>query len=233
LISGSVRTKLHDNLLRMTGGITVPKPRRILLFDLFGVIAKDQRSGAMAQMAEHCGAPEKAFIDAYWGCRPAYDAARHTAAQYWATVLHRLSRPAHADTIEQLRVADIDSWSEMDDEMVDYVRSLRHRAEIGVLSNIPADHAAALIAAQPWLQALDLLALSGRIGSAKPSPAAFHNCVTALAATSADLLFIDDRDENTRAARDLGMHTHLFTGMRQLQAAIDDWLPEPASAPGP
>ncbi len=109
--------------------------------------------------------------------------------------------------------------------MVAYVRSLREVAEVALLSNIPADHADAFLAAQPWLYDLDHLAFSGRIKAAKPDPAAFQHCVAALRAAPADFLFVDDREENVRAARAVGMDGHLFTGRAELAAVIGAWLP--------
>ncbi len=198
--------------------------RRIVLFDLFGVIALDQRPGALARMAARCDAPADAFAKAYWDLRPLYDAGRRSAPEYWAAVLRLLSRPVDPGTIEELRLADIDSWSRVDRRMVDLTRSLRGRAEVAVLSNIPADHADAFLAAQPWLRNLDHLALSGRIGAAKPDPAAFHHCVTALHAAPADFLFVDDRAENVRAAQATGMTGHVFNGLGDLVGVIDTWL---------
>ncbi|WP_053849205.1 HAD family phosphatase [Streptomyces sp. NRRL B-24085] len=199
--------------------------RRILLFDLFGVIARHQRPGALEKMAARCGTSADAFTTAYWTHRPPYDAGRHTAYAYWTDVLHALSRPADADTIEELRLTDIESWSRVDDRMVTYVRGLRERARVALLSNIPADHADAFLAAQPWLHDLDHLALSARIGAAKPDPAAFQNCVVTLRAAPADFLFVDDREENVRAAQAAGMDGHVFRSREDLTAAIDAWLP--------
>ncbi|MBE8477225.1 HAD family hydrolase [Streptomyces justiciae] len=198
---------------------------RIVLFDLFGVIARHQRPGALEKMAARCHASPDAFTTAYWTHRPPYDAGLHTASAYWTDVLHALSRPAEADTIEELRLTDIDSWSRVDDRMVTYVRNLRDRARVALLSNIPADHADAFLAAQPWLRDLDHVAFSGKIGAAKPGPAAFRHCVIALRAAPADFLFVDDREENVRAAQAVGMNGHLFNGQDDLAAVIDGWLP--------
>lgn len=199
--------------------------RRIVLFDLFGVIALHQRPGALAEMAARCNAPADAFGEAYWACRPPYDAAQQSAPEYWAAVLRRLSLPADANTIENLRLADIDSWSRVDDRMVTFVQYLRDLAEVALLSNIPSDHVDAFLAAQPWLRNLDYVAFSGKINAAKPDPAAFHHCVAAMQAAPTDFLFVDDREENVRAARDVGMHGHLFTRLDELAAIIDAWLP--------
>ncbi|MFK8907150.1 HAD family hydrolase [Streptomyces sp. YS-3] len=198
--------------------------RRILLFDLFGVIARHQRPGAQEKMAALCRAPVDAYTTAYWAHRPPYDTGRHSATVYWTRVLRALSRPACADTIEELRLTDIDSWSRVDDRMVAYVQSLRGRAEVALLSNIPADHADAFLAAQPWLHHLDHVAFSGKIHAAKPDPAAFHHCTAALNAAPAHFLFVDDREDNVRAAQAHGMNGHTFTGQDELTTVIDAWL---------
>ncbi|MFI6402493.1 HAD family hydrolase [Streptomyces sp. NPDC050548] len=218
----------------------MPTDRSIVLFDLFGVIAHHQRPGALRRMAARCHTPTDAFTTAYWSCRPPYDAGHQSAPEYWTAVLRRLSRPVDADTIEELRRTDIDSWSRVDDSMVAYVQSLRAVAEVALLSNIPSDHADAFLAAQPWLHRLDHVAFSGKIGAAKPDPAAFEHCVVALRATPGDFLFVDDREENVRAARAVGMDGHVFTDREELAAVIDAWLPagavltpgRPRPAPG-
>ncbi|WP_405016605.1 HAD family phosphatase [Kitasatospora sp. NBC_00070] len=199
--------------------------RPIVLFDLFGVIARHQRPGALGEMAALGGAPTEPFAAAYWACRRPYDAGRFSAAQYWTAVLHQLSLPARPDLIEKIRLADIDSWSRVDDQMVAYVRSLREVAEVALLSNIPADHADAFLAAQPWLHHLDHVAFSGKIHAAKPDPAAFRHCIAALHAAPADFLFVDDREENVRAAQAVGMNGHAFTGHDELAATLHAWLP--------
>ena len=206
----------------------MPTGRHIVLFDLFGVIARPQRPGALADMAARCAAPADAFAAAYWALRPPYDAARDSAPEYWTAVLERVSRRADPDTIEKLRLADIDSWSRVDRRMVAYVRALRARAEVALLSNIPSDHADAFLAAQPWLRRLDHVAFSGKINAAKPDPAAFHHCVRAMRADPADFLFIDDRAENVNAARNVGMSGHVFTGLDELAGVVNTWLAEGA-----
>lgn len=199
--------------------------RNIVLFDLFGVIARHQRPGAQEKMAARCHAPTDAFTMAYWACRPPYDAGQQSAPEYWTAVLRSLSLSVDADTIEELRLADIDSWSRVDDRMVGYVQSLRDVAEVALLSNIPSDHADAFLIAQPWLRNLNHVAFSGKINVAKPAPAAFHHCVVAMRAAPTDFLFVDDREENVSAAQAAGMNGHLFTDHGELAAVIDTWLP--------
>ena len=201
--------------------------RGIVLFDLFGVIARHQRPGALGKMAARCHAPTDAFTTAYWACRPPYDAGQQSAPEYWTAVLRRLSLSVDTDTdtIEELRLTDIDSWSRVDDRMVTYAQSLREVAEVALLSNIPSDHADAFLAAQPWLRNLEHVAFSGKIKAAKPDPAAFQHCVLAMRAAPSDFLFVDDRAENVRAAQAMGMNGHVFTDREELAPVIDTWLP--------
>jgi putative hydrolase of the HAD superfamily len=167
--------------------------------------------------------PADAFTEAYWSLRPPYDAGQQTAPEYWTAVLGRLARPADTALLEKLRLADIDSWSRVDRRMAAFAQSLRARAKVAVLSNIPADHAEAFLAAQPWMRNLDYLAFSGLIKAAKPDPAAYQHCVTALNAAPADFLFVDDREENVRAARAVGMAGHVFTRLGDLADAVNAW----------
>nr|WP_030286245.1 HAD family phosphatase [Streptomyces catenulae] len=203
----------------------MPTDRPIVLFDLFGVIACHQRPGAMDEMATLSGARTVPFADAYWACRLPYDAGQLSAPQYWTAVLNQLSLTAHPDTIEKLRLTDIDSWSRVDNDMVDFVQSLRERAEVALLSNIPADHADAFLIDQPWVRHLDHVAFSGKVRAAKPDPVAFRHCIDAMHAAPADFLFVDDRDENVRAAQATGMNGHIFTGREELTGALGTWLP--------
>ncbi|MFJ4280182.1 HAD-IA family hydrolase [Streptomyces massasporeus] len=72
---------------------------------------------------------------------------------------------------------------------------------------------------------LDHLAFSARIGAAKPDQAAFQYCVVALRAAPADFLFVDDREENVRPARAVGMDGHVFRSQADLAPVIGAWLP--------
>lgn len=72
----------------------------------------------------------------------------------------RYRRPGALEDARQ-SVAD-GAWSRVDQDMIAYVRTLRDRARVALLSNIPADHADAFLAAQPWLNDLDHVTFSGR-----------------------------------------------------------------------
>ncbi|GAB2837131.1 HAD-IA family hydrolase [Lentzea nigeriaca] len=175
----------------------------IVLFDMFGVIARDQSPEVMASMST---SPE--FWDAYWAHRPAYDRGDVTAEEYWARV-------GHPPLVE----LDVQSWSRVDDEMVALLGEL-HAAgrRIALLSNIPEDHARNFERTHEWLDLFEVRGFSCRIGHAKPELEAFEWCREQLG--GGDILFVDDKLENVRAAERAGMRGHHFTGIDGLRARL-------------
>ncbi|MGI5499483.1 HAD-IA family hydrolase [Lentzea sp. CA-135723] len=175
----------------------------IVLFDMFGVIARDQSPEVMATMSA-----EQDFWDAYWAHRPAYDRGDVTADEYWARV-------GHPPLVEQ----DVASWSRVDYEMVALLHELHNAGQrIALLSNIPEDHARNFERTHAWLELFEVCAFSCRIGHAKPDRAAFEWCRDRL--QDDDILFVDDRVENVQAAELVGMRGHHFTGIDGLRALL-------------
>ncbi|MEV6235867.1 HAD-IA family hydrolase [Lentzea sp. NPDC051838] len=172
----------------------------IVLFDMFGVIARDQSPLVMQQMST-----SDEFWDSYWEHRPAYDRGDVTADEYWDLVGH----PSLVDL-------DVQSWSRVDYEMVAFLHAL-NRAEqrIALLSNIPEDHARNFERTYAWLDLFEVRGFSCRIGHAKPEAEAFEWCRERLG--DDDILFVDDKQENVEAAERLGMRGHHFTGIDGLR----------------
>lgn len=175
----------------------------IVLFDMFGVIARDQSPEVMAKMSE-----EPEFWDAYWAHRPAYDRGDVTAEEYWALV-------GHPPQVEN----DVQSWSRVDYEMVALLHELHNAGRrIALLSNIPEDHARSFERSHAWLDLFEVRGFSCRIGAAKPERKAFEWCRDRLG--DDDILFVDDKLENVEAAREIGMYGHHFTGIAGLRARL-------------
>ena len=175
----------------------------IVLFDMFGVIARDQSPEVMAQMSA-----EPEFWAAYWAHRPAYDRGDVTAEEYWDLV-------GHPPLIED----DVRSWSRIDYEMVALLHELHNAGRrIALLSNIPEDHARNFERTHAWLDLFEVRGFSCRIGAAKPERKAFEWCRDRLG--DDDILFVDDKLENVEAAREIGMYGHHFTGIDGLRARL-------------
>ncbi|WP_329119766.1 HAD family hydrolase [Streptomyces sp. NBC_01465] len=189
-----------------------------VLFDLFGVIARQQSEEGKDRLVKTAGVPAPAFWGAYWAYRPRYDSGQLTGATYWEHVLGTLP---DATRTAALIEADIASWSAVDDEMVDLISELAASGRrIALLSNIPEELAVHYEAHHPWLKHFEFRAFSCRIGHAKPDPDAYLWCRKALGEDPARVLFVDDRRENIVAAEATGLRGHLFTGIAPLREAL-------------
>ncbi|MEV5596671.1 HAD family phosphatase [Streptomyces sp. NPDC052496] len=193
-----------------------------VLFDLFGVIARQQSPAACARLERTAGLPGAAFWESYWGLRQPYDRGDQNGAHYWRKVAAALGTHFDEERVAELIAADVASWSRIDDAMVDFVAGLADGGTtIGLLSNIPEELAAHYEENEEWLKHFSVLAFSCRIGHAKPEPDAYTWCSTAFGLPPEHILFVDDREANVRAAEALGMRGHLFTSLAELRPALD------------
>ncbi|WP_432970668.1 HAD family hydrolase [Dactylosporangium sp. CA-233914] len=195
----------------------------VILFDLFGVIARNQSPAAKRALAATADAPATAFWDAYWRLRAPYDLGQITGAEYWRWVATALGTTFDEDRVTALIAADVASWSAVDDDMVTLIeRAAAAGVRLALLSNIPEELASHYERHHArWLRHFDLAAFSCRIGRAKPDADAYLWCCRKLGLTPDRVLFIDDRAENIHAAERAGLHTHLFTGAAATAQAID------------
>ncbi|MFI0450696.1 HAD family hydrolase [Actinomadura sp. 6N118] len=191
----------------------------VIVFDLFGVIALTQTPAARQRLERLAGISGAPFWDAYWACRPDYDAGQESPA-YWATVAGRLGA-TFAD-VPALIEADLESWTEVDEEMVELVVELADQGRtLGLLSNIIADLVPRFEARHDaWLSRFDALTYSCHIGVAKPDPRAYEICAERLGVTPADVIFFDDAERNVLAAREAGMTAEVFTGPAQVRELL-------------
>jgi len=187
---------------------------KVVLFDLDGVVRHfDERAVADIEEAHSLASGSIAafafsephltevttgrITRAEWVRRIGDHVGNHVAARAWGTARSRI-----------------------DDDVVRLAAELRSRGlTTAILTNgtdtIPAE-----------LRALELpptfgtVFNSAEIGHAKPSPAAFHHVLEALAVGAREVFFIDDSPGNVTAAADLGIVTHHFTDVPGLRAAL-------------
>ncbi|MEU8251687.1 HAD family phosphatase [Nonomuraea sp. NPDC048916] len=189
----------------------------VIVFDLYGVIARIQTDAAKQRLVDLAGVPGESFWEAYWACRPAYDAGQDSGA-YWATVAERLGA-SFAD-VAALIEADLDSWCRVDEEMVSLVCELADQGRtLGLLSNIIEDLVPIWESRHgSWLGRFASRTYSCRIGVAKPDRRAYEICAERIGTHPSDVLFFDDNEANVLAARETGMMAELFTSADQVRA---------------
>lgn len=191
-----------------------------LLFDYGEVLclapSDDERRGLEELVATY--PTSHALWDRYWLERPAYDLGAVTTGEYWSRVLGTSLDSAHLD---ELHDHDVAMWSHPNPQTLEFV-SRAHDAgyRLALLSNAPAPFGDAFDT-MSWLEVFEPRVFSGRLGVAKPTPQIFRECLDLMKASASEVTFIDDREENVRAAEVLGFSTLHFEDASQLSRLLD------------
>jgi putative hydrolase of the HAD superfamily len=190
-----------------------------LLVDYGEVLSAPLAEDAIADLAALAGQPRATFLDRYWQLRPAYDLGQ-PPGEYWSAVLDR-DLGASPRFVDRLTRVDVRGWLHRNPRTLRALLGHAHRtgAALALLSNAPEPLAHAIDRRQ-WARHFDHRYYSCRLGVAKPDPEAFRRVLTDLGAEPGELLFIDDRAENTRTARDLGMPAITFTSASDLDREL-------------
>ena len=188
---------------------------RCLLVDYGEVISTPLADSAITALAALAGQPRATFLDRYWHHRPAYDLGQ-PPAEYWSEVLDR-DLSGSPRVVDRLTSIDVDGWLGLNPRTLPtLLRQVRRTgAELALLSNAPEPLARA-IDDSGWSGLFGHRYYSCRLRAAKPDPQAFQLVLSDLGVPPGDVLFIDDRAENTSAARDLGLHAITFTSASAL-----------------
>ncbi|WP_394825541.1 HAD family hydrolase [Pendulispora albinea] len=200
--------------------------RPVIVFDLFGVIARNQTEDDKRKLERIAGvagdAPaEAAFWNVYWACRPPYDAGQ-SSLDYWSTVTRELGVTYSKEIVAALIEADLASWCDVDERMVALIAEIGASGRtIGLLSNIILDLVPIFEAKHGgWLRHFHALTYSCRIGVAKPDPRAYRICAERLGVATSEALFFDDNERNVLAARQAGMAAEVFTSPEQVRERL-------------
>jgi len=181
------------------------------LADYNGVIGRQPLPSDWAHLAHIAGWHQKslpAFQERFWDQRPDFDRGEITGEDFWA----RMGCPT-ADRGQALR-ADTAMWLRTDRQILDLLRAARHRGvKLALLSNAPHEVARAIEQAS-WAAEFDILRFSCDLRANKPDPEAYESTLQDMGVIEdrSQVLFIDDRLDNTTAATELGLSAHHFTG---------------------
>ena len=117
----------------------------------------------------------------------------------------------------------IDIWNGLlsaDDAMTSLVEELGSEHSLALASNTDAIHLAFAREHFGVMGAFDRSFLSYEMGLLKPDPAYFHHVLYGLWASPGNCIFIDDRPENVRSARNLGIKALVFESIGKLKSDL-------------
>lgn len=200
-----------------------------VLFDYGMVLSNVPEPTAWRQLERVLDADEESFQAAYWKYRDAYDRGALSGQTYWESVARDLNKPLDAAILRALIDADTAVWTQPNLAMMEWAAGVK-RADIktGILSNIGDAMEAGVLARFPGLAEFTHHTFSHRLGIAKPDAAIYRHAMEGLGVPAGEILFVDDREENIRAARAAGMVAVQYTGreafVEEMQRMGLGWL---------
>jgi putative hydrolase of the HAD superfamily len=188
-----------------------------IVFDYGGVLSLPQPESDADAMARAVDAEPEAFKRRYWEHRLDYDRATLSPLAYWSAVL---ARPATPSETARLVAMDLTSWAYPDEGTVAVLGELiEDGRDVALLSNAPAVLGDGLDQL-PWIAAIGHRFYSGRMGLVKPDREIYDEMARGLKADPAEIVFIDDRQENVAGAEAAGMTGLHFTDAAALREAL-------------
>ncbi len=205
---------------------------KAVIFDYGNVLCESQPAADVQALANILDLPVPQFTEIYWQFRVAYDDGSLDPTAYWNTVAQTASRTLTPAEIFALIEIDSRSWSHPAPVMPQWARDLRAAGiRTALLSNMPVPVRDYVLGC-PWLPDFDARVFSCEIGVCKPAPEIYRDCLNKLGVQSSEVLFLDDREPNVRAAEALGMPAVLFTDPASAALEIDAPFRAPPVTPG-
>ena len=184
---------------------------KAIIFDYGQVLSLPQNDEAHRELVELSGVDPELFDRRYWAHRSSYDRGTMRAEQFWRAVLGLNGAELDPGRLWGLVEADIRSWTDVNEPLLRWLLALPTRkVRLALLSNMPADIRAALRLRFGWLERFAVQVYSCEVGVVKPEPAIYRHCLQKLKLKAAQVVFVDDREENVEAARRLGLRTVLY-----------------------
>jgi putative hydrolase of the HAD superfamily len=198
------------------------RPVRGLILDYGGVLTWPQDAASVEQMVGYLGVDGDLFRRVYRRNRPAFDSGSVTPEQYWCGVVEGCGLDPAGVKVEPLIDLDVQSWTQLNEAMVQFVRDVRNRVHrLAIISNMTASTLVWMRRRFEWFALFDARVFSCEFGVNKPDPAIYQACTRQLGLQASECLFVDDSAENAQGAREVGMAAIRFESIAQFLAELD------------
>jgi epoxide hydrolase-like predicted phosphatase len=195
---------------------------RAVIWDMGGVLVRNLAAEPRQRLADAHGISEKQLEDLVFH-NPVADQASEGAVPVEA-VWEYVRADLHLDP-GQLPGFMAAFWSSdrVDEELIDFIQSLRRHYKIGLLSNAFPDARQSLLTRFPRLPSVfDESIFSAEVKMVKPDPRIYYLILGRLGVAPEETVFVDDFSVNVEAARALGMTAiHFRTSPQARQAVLE------------
>jgi putative hydrolase of the HAD superfamily len=195
---------------------------RAVIFDFGMVLTGSPDALAHAELLRITGLDAERFESFYWADRHAYDEGKLSGRSFWQKLVRDAGLTLPEAAIEELNRWDARMWTTFDPAMLHWQQQVRESGFLtAILSNMGDSVLENIEREFHWLANFDALVWSFQLGIAKPAPAIYRHTLQQLGTAPGETLFIDDKPANVEAARELGIHSLVYTGLNKLH---DDLL---------
>jgi putative hydrolase of the HAD superfamily len=195
----------------------IPHDLRAIILDYGMVLCRQPSLQEIDRIVQIFGVDHPTFWQLYEKNRGAYDKDDIGGKEYWGRFASDTNTHLDDDTLEKLLRWDIEMWSNLEEPLLSWTRSLRAAGfQTALLSNLHLRFSADIRSSSEWLQLFDHLIFSSEVRLIKPDPAIFLKCLQALRVKPDQALFIDDRVANVETAMALGVYAIKYESVPQL-----------------
>ena len=191
---------------------------KAVIFDYGEVLCHRPAGEEMSRMAGFFGLNTDQFLPLWERNRGPFDRGDLSAKVYWSMLAADAGVSIDSRQMEELCTLDLEMWSHINSAMIDWVRQLRASGlKVGLLSNMPADMVTHCRKQFAWLEVFDFATFSADVRLIKPDSAIYEHTLRGLGVKPSEAIFLDDREANIQAARELGIEAIRVQSATQLK----------------
>ena len=199
---------------------------KVVIFDMGGVLVRTEDKAPRAALGLRFGKTYTEMDGIVFANKSSLRASRGeiSARKHMLSVMRALDLPETDEAIDTF-VDEFFLGDIVDEEIIDYLQSLRPRYQTVLLSNAWDNLRKILVTTWKIADAFDEIFISAEMGIMKPNPKIYEMVLEKLDVPPEETVFIDDFIQNIEAARKLGMHGIHFqdkdAAMAELRALLE------------
>lgn len=194
---------------------------KCIVYDYGGVISKKQNKELVDKMCKILNIPAQQFFLFYAKERKDYDSALIDAKTYWSKTIKLMDGQIELKDMDKLIELDIKSWLDVNTETIEYIKSIKDKIRLALLSNMTFDTLEE-IKNSSWIHYFDIKILSCEEKVSKPDDKIYDICIKKVKVEPQHILFIDDSKENLDSAQKMGINILKFTDCENMKNIIEN-----------
>ena len=195
---------------------------RAVFFDFGGVIMRTEYQSPRQHLAEHFKLDYDDIDKLVFGSESARRASvgEITEDAHWMEVLKRLRHPVSEKKsfVNEFFGGDI-----IDRNLIEYIRSLRGKVHIGLISNAWSG-LREFITREKIIDIFDTVIISAEVGVVKPDAKIFNIALEQAKVHAKEAVFVDDVNANIEACEKVGMKGILFKDPQEAVGQLNRYL---------